>query len=422
MKNSVYDVIVIGAGFSGLSASYHLKQRGLRHVIFERGRIGETWRSQRWDHFMLNSTNKLNLLPGMVCETDPDGFEPAPAFVSTLDKYVIEHQLPVYENARVVAVEKENELFRVTVLRNGAAGIYFSRQVLIASGWANEVKIPALSNNLSPRVRQYHTAEYRNANQLPHGAVLVVGSAQSGIQIAEDLVNAGRKVYLSTSEVGRMPRWYRGRDIFYWLKDMKYYDISEDEVTDPKILTMRSPQVTGTGSGRDTVSLQALAKKGAVILGSMQGADGHQVYFKPDAADHVRYADTMSAHLKELIDDYIEQNHIPAPPAHEDIADTPDPEAACASNVLDLDLEARGIRTIIWSTGFTADYSYIKLPVFDSQGKLKHRKGIPKSPGLYFLGYPWLRTKKSSILFGILEDVEIVVNAICEHALEPSTP
>jgi putative flavoprotein involved in K+ transport len=418
MKEIIYDVIVVGAGYSGLCASYHLKKYGLSHIIFERGRIGETWRSQRWDNFHFNSTNKLNLLPGEKEAEDPDRFGMVPQFVSSLEQYVSKHQLPVRENSNVISVEKNDELFQITVSSNKEIKNYYSRQLLIASGAANEIKIPSIAKNISKDIQQVHTCEYKNAGQLPAGAVLVVGGAQSGIQIAEDLLHAGKKVYLSTSKVGRIPRWYRGKDIFYWIMETKFYDIKAEELEDPKLLEARPPHVSGTGTGKQSLSLQSLAKQGAVILGKLTKADKDHVFFQADAAEHVKFADDFSNEIKRMIDNHIKENNLPAPPPHDDKPDLPDADAACASSITFLDLKENNINTIIWSTGFTADHSYIKLSVFDKDGKLKHKDGIPEIPGLYFLGYPWLRSRKSPILFGIIVDVEFVVDKIYSYAKE----
>ena len=417
----IFEVIVVGAGYSGLAASYHLKEYGLTHIIFERGKIGESWRSQRWDNFRFNSTNKLNVLPGENPDPEnPDAFTSAPAFVLSLEQYVKIHQLPVQENAKVISIEKPEEYFVVTVSSANAIKKYHCRQLLIASGAANEIKIPSLAKSISKDIKQLHTSEYRNADQLPAGAVLVAGSAQSGCQIAEDLLNAGRKVYLSTSMVGRIPRWYRGKDIFYWIRETKFYDIKAEEIEDPKLLEARPPQVSGTGSGKDTVSLQSLAKRGAVILGKMNNADECNVFFKTDAAQHVKFADEFSQKIKKMIDDHITENKLPAPAAHYDEADEPDINASCVSSIDSLDLKEDNINTIIWSTGFDHDHSYIKLPVFDDNGKLKHKDGIPEFPGIYFLGYPWLRSRKSPIIFGIIEDAAFVIDKLYNYAKENS--
>jgi putative flavoprotein involved in K+ transport len=419
MTQILFDVIVVGAGYSGLAAGYHLKEHSLSHIIFERGKIGESWRSQRWDSFRFNSTNKLNVLPSEDPESaDPDSFSSAQVFVTALEQYVRSHQLPVVENSKVISIEKPGNVFIVSVSCNNEIKKYFCKQVLIASGVANEIKIPLLAKNISKDIKQLHTSEYKNAGQLPGGAVLVVGSAQSGCQITEDLLNAGRKVYLSTSMVGRIPRWYRGKDIFYWIREAKFYNIKAEEINDPRMLELRPPQVTGTGTGRDSMSLQSLSKKGAIILGKMNDANECTVCFQQDAAQHVKFADEFSQKIKKMIDDHITENNLSAPPAQYDEADIPDVEASCASNITSIDLKENNISTIIWATGFDHDYNYIKLPVFDDKGKLIHKDGIPGFPGFYFLGYPWLRTRKSPILFGIIEDVQFVVDKLYNYSKE----
>lgn len=419
MGEPLFDVIVVGAGYSGLAASYHLKEHGLHQIIFERGKIGESWRSQRWDNFRFNSTNKLNILPGDDPEpANSDLFSTANEFVSALQQYVTNHQLPVHENSKVISIEKPGEMFVVYVSFNNEVKKYFCKQVLIASGIANEIKIPSIAKNVSKDIKQLHTSEYKNADQLPGGAVLVVGSAQSGCQITEDLLDSGRKVYLSTSMVGRIPRWYRGKDIFYWVREAKLYDIKAEEIGDPGILELRPPQVSGTGSGRESMSLQSLSKNGAVILGKMRKAENTRVFFQEDAVQHIKFADEFSLKIKKLIDDHITENNLSAPPAHYDEADIPDVGASCASNITSFDLKDNNINTIIWSTGFDHDHSYIKLPVFDDKGKLIHKDGIPGFPGIYFLGYPWLRTRKSPILFGIIEDVKFVVDKLYNYSKE----
>jgi putative flavoprotein involved in K+ transport len=417
MNEKIFDVIVTGAGYAGLCAGYHLKKFGLTHLIFERGRVGESWRSQRWDSFRMNSANKLNVLPCVNCDADKaDAFASAPEFVSSLERFVATHQLPVKENAKVISVEKQDDIFHVTVSTYGLMEKYYCRQILIASGVVNEIKIPSFAAKIFNNLKQIHTGEYRNADQLPPGAVLVVGGAQSGIQIAEDLLHAGRKVFLSTSLVGRIPRWYRGRDIFDWVIATKFYDIKAEEIADPKMLDLRPPHVSGTGNGKESLSLQSLAKKGAVILGKMFDADDHHAFFHPNAVEHVKFADEFSDKIKKLIDEYILNNNLQAPPPHDDEADIPDKDASCASSITSLDFRKNNISTVIWASGFHVDYSYIKLPVFDETGKLKHRNGIPDFPGLYFLGYPWLRSRKSPILFGIIEDAEFVAQNILEYS------
>ena len=415
MKETVFDVIVVGAGFSGLCASYYLKKYGLSHLVFERGRIGESWRSQRWDSFRFNSTNKLNILPGEIEPDDPDAFGTVAEFLSNLERYVQKHLLPVLENSQVTSVEKNTEFFEVSVSADGMINKYLCKQLLIASGAANKKLIPLLANNVPKNIIQLHTCEYKNTAQLPEGGVLVVGGAQSGIQITEDLLDAGRKVFLSTSAVGRIPRWYRGKDIFYWVVETSFYDIKAEEVDDPKLLDLKPPHVSGTGDGKSSLSLQSLSKRGAIILGTLNNVEGESLFFQPNAAEHIRFADEYSKSIKKLVDEYIDKNKLDAPPPHPDEADIPDIDGRSASSITSLDMRRNNINTIIWATGFGADYSYIKLPVFDSNGKLFHKDGIPGYPGLYFLGYPWLRSRKSPILFGIIVDAIFVTGKIYEY-------
>jgi len=414
--NKIVDVIVVGAGYAGLCASYYLKKNGSEHILFERGKIGESWRSHRWDSFKFNSTNKLNLLPGETECDEPDKFGTAKAFVHDLENYVLKHDLPVEENSTVISIEKTGDNFHTKVLSNGVVKDYFSKQILIASGASNEITIPSIAQTISKDIRQLHTSEYKNAKQLPAGAVLVVGGAQSGIQITEDLVNAGRKVFFSTSRVARIPRYYRGRDIFYWVKDAKFYDVRAEDLEDPKLLDLKPPHVSGTGDGKTTISLQSIAKRGAIILGKLDKVDGVNLFFTSDAAEHVRFADEFSLKVKKMVDEYIEKNNLAAPLPHYDDEDVPDTNASCVSSITSLNLRESNINSIIWATGFDHDLSYIKLPVFDGKGKLIHKDGVAQFPGLYFLGYPWLRNRKSPILFGIIEDAEFIVNKICEHS------
>ena len=405
MKKSVVDVIVVGAGFAGLSASYYLKKYELDHIVFDRGKIGESWRSQRWDSFKLNSVNKLNGLPGLEYQkNNPDDFGTGTSFISSFEEYVSKYDLPVAENSKVISIEKPGEFFNVTVISNNDTKNYSCRQVIIASGSASEKMIPSLAKDVPPSIKQLHTSEYRNPGQLPEGGVLVVGSAQSGVQIAEDLVNAGRKVYLSTSMVARVPRWYRGKDIMVWLLEMKFFDMKAEDVKDPVMLKMKPPQITGIGGSKYTISLQALAKKGVVILGKTDQVDKKNIFFQPNAAMHVKFADGFSIKVKEMIDGFIMQNQIEAEPPQPDEADKPDENAECASSVNSLNFEKDDLRSIIWSTGFHGDFSYIKLPVFDEEGNLKQKDSVSVIPGLYFLGLPWLRNRKSVILVGIKED------------------
>jgi putative flavoprotein involved in K+ transport len=259
-----------------------------------------------------------------------------------------------------------------------------------------------------------HASEYRNAGSLPAGAVLVVGSAQSGVQIAEDLVESGRKVYLSTSKVARVPRRYRGVDCIEWMKLAGVLDLRTEEVPDPQVLMMKQPQVSGVGVRGKTVSLQGLARKGAVILGKLEAADADGLRFKSNAAEHVKFADAFSQQFKDLIDEFIIKTDIDAAPAEVDEEDLPDTNADCASKITSLNFKKDKISSVIWATGFTGDFNYLKLPVFDSDGTLKHTNGITDVDGLYIVGFPWLRKRKSGIVLGVEEDARFISQKLKE--------
>lgn len=423
MIKPLLDVIVVGAGHAGICVSYYLTKQGVPHLVFEQGRIGETWRSQRWDSFRMNSANKLNLLPQQAPYfEDPDAFAGATEFAQALETYAHQEQLPVKENCPVVAVhtDPERSVFRVTVSEQGKETAYFSRRLVIASGGQNRIWVPYFADHLAKSVVQLHASEYKNAHQLPAGNVLVVGSGQSGTQIAQDLLGSGRHVFLSTARVGRIPRRYRGKDIFDWLVKIGFYNTLTEEVTDPALFAVKNPQVSGAGDRGKTSSLQSLARSGAVILGRAERAEVDTIFFQPNASSNVRYADEFSQHVKQRIDEYIQTHQVLAPLAAIDLDDMPDEEAACASDLTQLNLVQERITSIIWTTGFRGDFSYIHLPVLNDEQLPKHRNGIGPVDGLYFIGLPWLRKRQSAIIMGIKEDAEFIVSHIVKSSLPDS--
>jgi putative flavoprotein involved in K+ transport len=418
MSSQALDVIVIGAGHAGLSISYHLKKHHLSHFVFEQGQKGNTWRKQRWDSFRLNTANKVNLLPGQEnIFPDSEGYCSATEYVSLLEGYCKTFNLPVIENSRVISVERiKNSIgFSVQVKQNDAVRQFFAEQVVVASGGQNVKYIPSFANNVLSGIIQLHASEYKNAALLPPGAVLVVGSAQSGMQIAEDLISNGRKVYISTSMVGRVPRRYRGTDIVDWFNVTGFNHVLTSEITDPKILLTRQPQVSGVGTRGHTLSLQSLAQQGVVILGKIKNTDAANVFLEPDAAANVIFADNFSKKIKVMIDDFIDKFHVKTAAPEEDIADKPDVNASCASGVTTLSLQENNITSIIWTTGFVGDFSYLKLPVFQESGSIKHLNGISDVEGLYFIGVPWLRKRQSGIIPGIREDSEYIADKLLAY-------
>ena len=422
MNKSVLDAIVVGAGHAGICVSYFLAKQGVNHLVFEQGRIGQTWRAQRWDSFKMNSANKLNLLPQQaVYFEDPDAFAGATEFALALETYAQQQKLPVKEYCPVVSVhtdtDQERAIFRVTVLQEGKETTYLSRQLVIASGGQNSIRVPDFAKHLAKSVVQLHASEYKNADQLPDGNVLVVGSAQSGTQIAQDLLRSGRTVFLSTARVGRIPRRYRGKDIFDWLVEIGFYDTRTEEVTDPSLFTVKNPQVSGAGERGKTSSLQSLARSGAVILGRADSAQADTIFFQSNTSSNVRYADEFSRYVKQLIDEYIQKNKVLAPLPAIDPDDVPDEDASCASDLTKLNLVEEAITSIIWTTGFRGDFSYLKLPVLTEEQLPRHRNGVGVVDGLYFIGLSWLRKRKSAIILGIRDDAEFIVGHIVKSSL-----
>jgi putative flavoprotein involved in K+ transport len=414
MNGSILEVIIVGAGHAGLSASYYLKHLGLEHVVFERGKIGESWRSQRWDSFTMNTSNRLNVLPGFIYKgKKPDAYSSATEFVKSLEDYVSSFQLPVTENSSVLSIDKvqPNPYFTVTVSQdNEAVRTYNCWQIIIASGSMNVPYIPSFSKQISPSINQLHSSKYRNPFELPDGAVLITGSAQSGCQLAEELLDAGRKVYLSTSRVPRIPRRYRGKDIMDWLIETK--SIEGDSTTLKSLgCNVPEPLLTGAGGLGHTLSLQSLVQKGAVLLGRTENASGSEIFFDNNIMDHITFADEYSEKVKKNIDEFIKRSQVRADEVTIDEADMPYMSDVVVSPS-SIDLEEHDITSILWATGFCGKYDYIKLPVLDQNGQPIHRQGVSPVEGLYFVDCSWQRNHKSNFVFGIKHDAGFVSSKV----------
>ena len=339
---TILDTVIVGAGQAGLGVSYFLQQVENQHVVFERGRIGESWLSERWDTFRLNTLNYMNVLPGLPYDgPEPDGFARPDELVHYFQRYVEHYRLPVRKGVAVVSVEQTEDTqdFIVKTRTDGQAEeSVLSRSIVIASGVLHAPKFPLSHSRIPSNITQLHTADYRNAAALPPGAVVVVGSGQSGCQVVEDLLSAGRKVYLCTSKVGRAPRRYRGRDILDWWIDMKFWDVTYASLEDKSISRAAQPQVSGLGRHGHSVSLQHLARQGAVILGRLLDVEADTLLLSDEAAAHVRFADEFSQKLKDAVDAYLAQAGITPPPLEADPADVPDPQAECVSSMRRLNL------------------------------------------------------------------------------------
>ena len=416
---TMLDTVIVGGGQAGLGVSYFLQQNGNNHVVFEQGQIGESWLAGRWDSFQLNTPNFLNVLPGLPYDgPEADGFWRADNLVNYFQHYVNHFQLPVRTGVTVVSVQRsaDEEGFIVKTRREGQAEeSVSSRSVVVAAGLQRIPKLPSMRSRLPDDIIQLHTADYRNPQGLPPGAVVVVGSGQSGCQITEDLLSAGRTVYLCTSKVGRVPRRYRGRDLLEWWVAMKFLDVTYESLTDKTISRAAQPQISGLGRYGHTLSLQYLASQGVAILGRLLDVQSGTLLLGDEAAAHVHFADEFSQRVKNDIDAYLSRMNITPPPLEDNPADLPDREAACVSPLRELNFHEANVGTVIWATGFTGEFSWIQLPVFDEQNKPIHTRGVSAERGLYFVGFPWLNSRKSGIIYGIGEDAQYIANVIAEQ-------
>lgn len=413
------DAVVIGAGHAGLAASQRLRAAGLDHLVLERGEIGESWRTQRWDTFTLNTPNSMNLLPGAAPDPDPAAFEGRDAWIARLERYVRDQGLPVMTRKAVTAVERDHGGFVVNVA--GDAPIR-TRNVIVASGMVNAPKVPQAAAGLDGRIGRLTTGTYRRPDQLEPGAVLLVGSAQSGVQIAEDLVDAGREVYLATGNVGRLPRRLRGQDSLLWMCQVGWFDERPEDLAEPALMKAAQPQISGVGPRGHTVSLQSLAARGVTLLGHLEAIAGTRLRFAQDLADHIRYADEWSRRKREQVDAHVARLGLDAPPSEPDPADEPVSDPDSFRSPAELDLADRGITTVIFTTGFGADLGWLRLAqCVNDRGAPVHHHGSSPVDGLWFLGWSWLRKRQSSIIRGAAEDSAHVVDQLVAR-LKTATP
>jgi putative flavoprotein involved in K+ transport len=399
------ETIIVGGGQAGLVTSYQLKQLGREHIIFETAdKPAHVWRDERWDSFTFVSPNWTVSLPGAPYEgNDPDGFLPKEEIVSYFDRYADGFNLPIQFNTTVSEVAPIEGGYQVTTQGRN----YRAKNVVIATGSFQKPKIPAFSANIPASVLQLHSGQYRNPNQLPTGAVLVVGSAQSGMQITEELYQSGRKVYLCTGTAPRVPRRYRGREIFHWLKATGFLNQTPDTLPTPKARLGGNPHCSGKNGGH-SVNLHQFMRDGVTLLGHIAGAQDGRVMLRPDLKENLARVDRAEKDLIAMIDRYIEANGIEAP--NETLPELQD--GYSAEIITELDLKAANINTIIWAMGYSANYSLVKLPVTDEDGFPITQHGVTQYPGLYFVGMNWLSARKSVTLMGVGEDVEAIIAAM----------
>jgi putative flavoprotein involved in K+ transport len=401
-------VVVIGGGQAGLSMSYWLVQRGVDHLVLERDRVGYEWRERRWDSFCLVTPNWQCQLPGFpYTGADPDGFMGRDEVVRYLRAYADSFGPPLVEGVEVTRLRRERHgRFEVTT----TAGTVTADQVVVATGPYQLPAVPPEAARLPESVTQLHSSQYRGAAQVPDGAVLVVGSGQSGCQIAEDLHLAGRRVHLSVGTAPRVARRYRGLDVVAWLDRMGYYDKAVGELGDADAVRLRANHyVTGRDGGRD-IDLRALARDGMRLHGRLLTVHSGRLRFADDLAANLDHADAVSESIKDSIDQHILEQDIiaAAEPRYRPVWLPPD-------GPTELDLSAAGIGTVIWSTGFGRDYRWIDVPVFDGRGYPTHDRGVTQCPGLYFLGLPWLHTWGSGRFASVGRDARYLADRLAGH-------
>jgi putative flavoprotein involved in K+ transport len=343
-------------------------------------------------------------LPGGEYQGDePDGFMPRDRIIDYFEEYVKRFEMPIRYGIQVASIEPNGKGYLVKTNKAD----FTAANVVVATGMYQHPKIPRVSKNLSSGIVQLHSSEYRNPEALPAGAVLVVGSAQSGCQIAEELYQTGRKVYLSVGNSGRFPRRYRGLEITRWLDKLEFFDRTAEELPSPKAKFAGSVHGTGKDGGR-TINLHQFARDGVVLLGHIENGRDNRIMLTPDLQDSLAKADEYEAELVDQIDDYIEKNGIDAPTEELPVMS----DGFEAEEIIELNLNSAGITSIIWATGYKFNFSLVKLPAFDEDGYPLQKRGVTPYPGLYFVGLPFLHKVKSGLLFGVAEDAAHVAHQI----------
>ena len=400
-------VAVIGGGQAGLAISYHLSAKAIEHIVFEKHRIAHAWRTQRWDSFCLVTPNWQCKLPGYDYQgNDPDGFMVRDEIVAYVEDYARRIGAPVKQETGVIGLTRGERGFRIET----AQATYTADAVVLAVGGYHQPNIPRLAERLPGSIRQLHSSTYRNGGALPAGEVMVVGSGQSGCQIAEDLHLDGRKVHLVVGGAPRCPRGYRGRDAVDWLADLGQYDLPVDQhPMREKVRKKANHYLTGRDGGHD-IDLRAFACQGMRLYGRLTDYADGSLRFADDLDGNLDAADASYNNICATIDKYIEGKGVTAPAGHRYTA-TWRPRAPVGA----LDPAAQGITSIIWSTGFRADWSWVELPIFDGAGYPSHSRGVTSMPGVYVLGLPWLYTWGSGRFVGVGRDAGFLAERIVEH-------
>jgi putative flavoprotein involved in K+ transport len=398
-----HDTVIIGGGQAGLALSYHLRAQSREHIILERRSVAERWRCERWDSLYFQFPNWALELPGYPYQgNDPNGFASHKEVTRFIDEYARFIDAPVRCGADVVVVERESTSARFVVATRDTK--FEASRVVLATGPFQRPSLPAPSPMLPPGILQLHASQYFNPDQLPTGAVLIVGAGSSGCQIAEELYRCGRTVYLSVSRHRRAPRRYRGRDSLWWLLGMGLFDTAIDSLPGRKIPPPLV--VTGVDGGHD-INVRQFAAEGVVLLGKFFGVADGTLLFAEDLEENLAYADAAAAEFTRSVDHYahaLESQTVEANSLDSMSAVAP----ARLTSMPTLNLTSAGIRSVIWCTGYRFDFGWVRLPIFNEHGAPLQQRGVTSCPGAYFLGLHWMHTFKSGTFLGVGADAAYI--------------
>ena len=403
------DVIIIGAGHSGLAMSHCLTARSIDHVVLERGEVANTWRHERWDSLKLLTPNWLSRLPGYrYSGNDPDGFMNMDDVIGFLTGYAKVSAAPVNANTTVTSVQTYADGYRV----NTDCGQWFCRAVVIASGAFNTPVIPAIADAIPTRITQVTSNRYRNPAQLEPGGVLVVGASATGLQLADEIRRAGHEVTMAVGEHVRMPRTYRGHDIQWWMHMTGLHDTRYDAVDDlVRVRNVPSPQLIGSRE-QPIFDLNALTAKGVRLAGRLVGIRDGKAQFSGSLRNVCALADLKLERLLKGIDQWIDQNgYSTSSDAREEFAPTDVDKAP----VLGLNMTGGDVRTVVWATGFRPDYTWLNVLALDRKGQVQHDGGVLDLPGMYVMGLPFLRRRKSSFIHGAEDDARDISQHLARY-------
>lgn len=404
LENTEIDTLVVGGGQAGVAMSEHLGKLGVPHLVLERHRIAERWRTARWDSLVANGPAWHDRFPGLEFDDiDPDAFAGKERVAAYFESYARKIDAPIRTGVEVRHVERNAGRPGFTI--ETSEDVIEANRVVAATGPFQRPVIPPIAPE-DGEITQIHSSEYRNPGQLAEGAVLVVGAGSSGVQIADELQRAGRKVYLSVGPHHRPPRAYRGRDFCWWLGVLGQWDAEAMEPGTEHVTIA----VSGAHGGR-TVDFRRLAHQGMTLVGRTKSFNDGVVTFEPDLADNVAGGDENHLSLLDAADAHAARNGLDLPEEPEARDMLPDPD--CVTNpVLELDLAGAGVTTILWATGFEVDYSWLNVDAFDENGRPQHQRGISTEPGVYFLGLPWLSNRSSSFIWGVWHDAKRIADHI----------